>query len=146
MHKNYSSHIFQFPNAHHVGCHFHFTNSIYRQIQHLGLTTIYRDDEDVRSTARKLMALPLILLDKVDAAFDEIVKEAPKSTKPLIDYFNRFWMRKMKRPRSNMHDRKRPLTEIYRDRARLPYATRVHGIIRWETDSVYGDRTKVLSD
>jgi hypothetical protein len=45
-----------------------------------------------------------------------------------------------------VNDRLRRKTEIYRDRARLPYTTRVHGVIRWETDSVYGDRTKMLSD
>jgi hypothetical protein len=45
-----------------------------------------------------------------------------------------------------VNDCLRRKTEIYRDRARLPYTTRVHGVIRWETDSVYGDRTKVLSD
>ncbi len=32
------------------------------------------------------------------------------------------------------------------EHARLPYTTRAHGVIRWETDSVYGDRTKMLSD
>jgi len=45
-----------------------------------------------------------------------------------------------------VNDRLRRTTEIYRDRARLPYTTRVHGLIRRETDSVYGDRTKILSD
>jgi hypothetical protein len=52
-------------------------------------------------------------------------------------------------PRSNMHDRKRPFTkkngDIQRSRT-LPYMTRVHRVIRWETDFVYGDRTKILSD
>jgi hypothetical protein len=44
------------------------------------------------------------------------------------------------------NDRLQRTTEIYRDRARLPYTTRVNGLIRRETDSVYGDRTKILSD
>ncbi len=45
-----------------------------------------------------------------------------------------------------VNDLLRRTTEIYRDCARLPYTTRAHGVIQWETDSVYGDRTKMLSD
>jgi hypothetical protein len=82
--------------VHHIGCYFHFTNAIYRQIQHLHLTTIYRDDEKARSTARKLMALPLIPLDYIEDAFDIIANEAPDSMTSLVDYFDRYWITKVK--------------------------------------------------
>jgi hypothetical protein len=41
-----------------------------------------------------------------------------------------------------VNDRLRRKTEIYGDRTRLPYTMRVYGVIRWETDFVYGDRKK----
>jgi len=60
------------------------------------LTTVYRDDEDARSSARKLMALPLIPLNQIERGFEEISNNAPHSIRPLVDYFNRFWMTKVK--------------------------------------------------
>ena len=45
-----------------------------------------------------------------------------------------------------VNDRLRRKTEIYGGRAQLPYTMCVYGAIRWETDSVYGDRTKIRTD
>jgi hypothetical protein len=42
------------------------------------------------------MALPLIPLDHVQYAFDKIANEAPDSMKSLVDYFDEYWMIKMK--------------------------------------------------
>ena len=89
---------------HHIGCYFHFTQAIYRQIQHLHLTTIYRDDETARSTARKLMSLPLVPLDYVQDAFDIISAEAPDSMIPLVDYFDGYWITKVKWSLWNVSD------------------------------------------
>ncbi|CAF1465829.1 unnamed protein product [Adineta ricciae] len=86
----------EFPNVRHIGCHFHFTNSIIRQIQCLNLTTVYRNDEHARSTARQLMTLPFIPLDHTQYIFDKIVDAAPRVMKPLIDYFENYWIRKMR--------------------------------------------------
>ena len=61
--------FFQFPNARHTGCYFHFTQAIHRQIQTLGLSTAYRDDMDARSNARKRMALPLVPHNQIENAF-----------------------------------------------------------------------------
>ena len=83
------------PNSRHVGCNFHFVQSIYRQIQRLQLTNLYRDDDSARSTARKLMGLAHVPVESVERAFEQIASEAPESMEPLIDYFNRFWMTKV---------------------------------------------------
>jgi hypothetical protein len=78
-------------------CYFHFTNSIHRQIQHLHLSIIYRDDDDTPSSARKLMALPLIPFDQIECALQKkIENKALDSMEPLIDYFSRYWMTKVK--------------------------------------------------
>ncbi|CAF0856064.1 unnamed protein product [Rotaria sordida] len=94
----------EFPNAHHIGCYFHYTKSVYRQIQQLGLVTVYHDDEDARSSARKLMALPLIPLNQIERGFREISNNAPDSIRQLIDYFNRYWMTKVKWALWNVSD------------------------------------------
>ena len=77
---------------------------MYRQIQHLHLTTIYRDDEKARSTARKLMSLPLVPLYYVQDAFDIISTEAPESMAPLLDYFDGYWITKVKWSLWNVSD------------------------------------------
>ncbi len=84
-----------FPNARHIGCYFYYTQSIYKNIQRLGLSDIYRDEEDARLFARKLMALPLLPLAEVDVAFENIADECIDSMKPLLDYFQNFWMTKV---------------------------------------------------
>ncbi|CAF0940968.1 unnamed protein product [Didymodactylos carnosus] len=82
----------EFPQAHHSGCYFHFTQAIYRNIQTLGLTTAYRDDEDSRSACRKLMSLALIPLGDVKIAFEELQDDSPLTLRPLFNYFSRFWL------------------------------------------------------
>ncbi|CAF1311366.1 unnamed protein product [Adineta ricciae] len=87
----------EFPNARHVGCYFHFTNSIIKRIQCLNLTTMYRDDEHARNTVRHLMMLPLIPVNHIRYIFDKITETAPHVMKPLIDYFEGDWIRKLAR-------------------------------------------------
>jgi len=59
------------------------------------LSDIYRDKEDARLFARKLMALPLLPVAEVDVAFENIADECIDSMKPLLDYFQNFWMTKV---------------------------------------------------
>ncbi|CAF0790236.1 unnamed protein product [Adineta steineri] len=92
------------PNSRHIGCNFHFVNALYRQMQRLGLTTPYQDDESVRSTVRKLMGLSLVPFETIEPAFKLIASEAPSSTKPLIQYFNAYWMTKIKWTLWNVSD------------------------------------------
>ncbi|CAF0781770.1 unnamed protein product [Adineta steineri] len=54
-----------FPNARHIGCYFHYANSVYRQIQQLHLTTAYRDDQNVRN----FIALPLTSVNLIERSF-----------------------------------------------------------------------------
>ncbi|CAF1297611.1 unnamed protein product [Adineta steineri] len=86
----------EYPNVNHTGCYYHFTNALYRQIQHLGLTAAYRDDEHIRLCTRKLMVLPFVPVNYIQEAFDEVSRQAPDLMEPFVNYFERFWMRKMK--------------------------------------------------
>jgi hypothetical protein len=42
------------------------------------------------------MALALVPIEKVECGFQLISSEAPDSVKPLIKYYNRYWMAKVK--------------------------------------------------
>ncbi len=92
------------PNSRHVGCNFHFVNEIFRQMQKLQLTTLYYNDEAARSAVRKLMALALVPYEQIESAFEIIASEAPRSIKPLIKYFNGYWMTKVKWTLWNVSD------------------------------------------
>jgi hypothetical protein len=75
----FSLYILQFPMARHIGCYFHYTQSIHRKIQTLGLSTVYKDDERARSICHKLMALALLPLNKVESAFQSLAEDHPDS-------------------------------------------------------------------
>ena len=48
---------FEFPTSRLSGCYFHFTQSLWRRVQHVGLAADYRNDERLRKRVRKVMAL-----------------------------------------------------------------------------------------
>lgn len=50
----------------------------------------------MRSVVRKLMVLPFIPIDLIEQAFNDLSNQAPPSLKLLFDYFNGYWMRKVK--------------------------------------------------
>jgi MULE transposase domain len=55
----------EFPNTRIAGCYFHFTQSLWRHLQDLGLARAYRRDEQFRKFVRRVMAiafLPLIIV------------------------------------------------------------------------------------
>ena len=87
-----SLYFLKFPMGRHVGCFFHYTQSIHRKIQKLGLSTIYKDDEKARSICQQLMALALLPLDKVELAFQSLAANHPESLDDLFEYFETFWM------------------------------------------------------
>ncbi|CAF3867561.1 unnamed protein product [Rotaria sordida] len=82
----------QFHNSRHLGCYFHHTQSVYKKIQSLGLSSQYKNDEEVRSHARKLMAVPLLPLEKMNLAFEYLVDNHPACLDPLFNYYESFWM------------------------------------------------------
>ncbi|CAM4801162.1 unnamed protein product [Rotaria magnacalcarata] len=82
----------EFPQARHAGCYFHFTQALYRNIQKLGLSTAYRDTEAIRMICRKLMALPLLPLNDVKVALEDLKDDSPITLRDLFNYFENFWM------------------------------------------------------
>ncbi|KAL8586094.1 hypothetical protein ACOMHN_065438 [Nucella lapillus] len=84
-----------FPQSSLRGCFFHFSQSIWRKVQNLGLTTAYRDDPEVRDIVRLLAVLPIVPEDRLDEAWISIHAAAP-CNKPgvgdLLNYMVHTWM------------------------------------------------------
>ncbi|CAF4462608.1 unnamed protein product, partial [Didymodactylos carnosus] len=74
----------EFPQAVHSGCFFHYTQAIYRRIQILGLTVAYSQNGEIRICCRKLMALALLPLDKVEWAFHDLRTKPPAAVKQTL--------------------------------------------------------------
>jgi len=64
--------LLQFPNASHVGCHFHFGQALWRKVQDAGLATHYRDKPSIRSFVELCNALAFIPVDEVISKFDNL--------------------------------------------------------------------------
>ncbi|CAF3744495.1 unnamed protein product [Rotaria sordida] len=119
----------EFPNSQHVGCFFHYTQSIYRNFQQLGLSSQYAADDEIRNTCRKLMALALMPISLVLQAYDDLhgsVLESSSTTfdslKPLFSYFENQWIKNVDIQRWNvygLHMRTNNNAEGYHNRLNL---------------------------
>lgn len=83
-----------FPDAEVRGCFFHFTQCIWRQVQKLGLQSIYQTDTDLHKFVRRISALPLVPENLLDEVWIEIANQQPdtESATKLADYFTETWM------------------------------------------------------
>lgn len=83
----------------HSGCHFHFSQSIYKHIQNLRLAAAYSANDKIGSNCRKLMALTLMPLDKVETSFYDLRigldSRVKQELRQLILCFDQFWMSKI---------------------------------------------------
>ena len=80
-----------------IGCLFHFSQAVWRQVQNKGLATIYREDECFRLKVKKLIALAFVAVDDVTTAFDLIAAEFDDDADDLLEYFEKTWIGQPKR-------------------------------------------------
>lgn len=85
----------EFPYATHRGCYFHHTQAIFRQVQQLGLQQTYRDDENLRSDVRQLMALGFVPVGQIRVTFNMLRQRVEGRLGELFDYFENFWINNM---------------------------------------------------
>nr|XP_021003896.2 uncharacterized protein LOC107456493 [Parasteatoda tepidariorum] len=82
------------PSVKIKGCHFHYSQSIWRKVQELGLVSHYINTAEIRQFIRRLMAMPFVPLGQVDEAFfisvAEVTWTAPITD--LISYFTDTWL------------------------------------------------------
>jgi hypothetical protein len=81
-----------FPQTFHRGCHFHFCQAIYRQVQSLGLVQAYDSRPEIRLHIRKLMALAFLPVSSVRLTFATLSFQADPILAPLFQYFRHQWM------------------------------------------------------
>ncbi|XP_018496340.1 uncharacterized protein LOC108864695 [Galendromus occidentalis] len=88
-----------FPMAEIRGCNFHFTQALWRKVQHEGLSGLYGSDPALERYIKGVMALSLVPLHRLDDAWLEVEAESPgvgfvghEKLVRFKDYFIRTWM------------------------------------------------------
>ncbi len=82
--------------ARQVGCYFHFSNSVYRNIQKKGLLNLYKQNKHFKKWAKALMAVPLLRADDIVPTVEELLAQnldVPADQMPLIESFKRYYRR-----------------------------------------------------
>lgn len=60
------------------GCLFHFSQSIWRKVQYLGLVHDYNHIDEIKKTIRRISSLALVPMDQIDNCWTEIHAQAPQ--------------------------------------------------------------------
>lgn len=99
------------PHTQISGCSFHFSQSVWRKIQTIGLTSEYKENQDVARTVRRCAALVHIPPQHIDDAWLTIMEDAPKDNVKLsefLDYFVEQWLenRTITRNIWNVHEQR----------------------------------------
>lgn len=82
-----------FPSVKVQGCGFHFYQAIFRKIQELGLSNLYRTNRKIQHTCRKLMTLNLLPHRFIPEVFYSMKANSSRITRPLFDYFEKNWLK-----------------------------------------------------
>ena len=73
-------------------CFYHLTQSTWRQIQSLGHTNMYKEDNELRLFCGQLDALAFLPLWEVHKGIQYINQTMPEAAEPLVDYFDRTYV------------------------------------------------------
>ena len=88
----------QFPRALHSGCHFHFTQAVWRKVQDLGLVTFYTDPTktDIAEFIQLCMALAFVpevdIIRQFSNCINNLTQENSDVLKQFIAYFRDTWV------------------------------------------------------
>ncbi|XP_061165056.1 uncharacterized protein LOC133174030 [Saccostrea echinata] len=76
------------------GCHFHWSQAIWRKVQEVGLQVPYNEDRHIHKTVRCLLSLPFLPEAEVKDAFLYIQDQAQDDDRllSLLSYVNRNWV------------------------------------------------------
>lgn len=76
-----------FPDVEILGCFFHLTKNLKKEIKHLNLMGNYNNDADFALCCKMVMSLAFVPLNNLDEAIDELSNELPNSLQPLLQWF-----------------------------------------------------------
>ncbi|XP_006820186.1 uncharacterized protein LOC102808349 [Saccoglossus kowalevskii] len=81
-----------FPDVAIQGCSFHWTQAVWRKVQHLGLQVPYMENGPVHDYIRELMALPFLPEEHIKASFNILAEKATPGLQDLLDYIRSTWL------------------------------------------------------
>ncbi|CAF1023652.1 unnamed protein product [Rotaria sordida] len=82
----------KFPVSMHHGCYFQYCQSLYKQVQRLGLATAYLDDESTRLSCRSTMALALLPIELIEEAVKLLEDDSLPEMANFFKYFKYQWL------------------------------------------------------
>ena len=81
------------PDVNIRGCCFHWTQSVWRRIQSVGLQSNYMQDAAVHMLCKQLLALPFIPAEHIRPVFEKLQERAvTPDLQELTDYISMTWM------------------------------------------------------
>lgn len=91
----------EFPNSIIAGCFFHLGQSFWRRLQAEGLSAEYalKENTEMRTQFRSLIAIAFVPVDDVEAAFDELQETVESDLITVFDYVEDNYIRGRKRGR-----------------------------------------------
>jgi hypothetical protein len=81
-----------FPQSRHRGCHFHYCQAIYCNVQRLGLANAYETWQDICMQIRTLIAMAFLPLLTNCLTFATLEIQANPLLQPLFQYFCHEWL------------------------------------------------------
>lgn len=82
-----------FPDIPIHGCHFHWAQAVYRQVQSLGLGNRFRQERCIKKQIKRLLALPVLPWQHIEEAFTNIQQRTSDAAVcELMNYIKRSWI------------------------------------------------------
>lgn len=83
-----------FPTVELNGCHFHYTQCIWRKVQEVGMVTEYKNNDEIRLHIRMCAALAYLPLEDLDDGWLTIQESSPNNEKlqEFYDYYVEQWL------------------------------------------------------
>lgn len=87
---------YHLPGTRHLGCHFHFSQAVWRKVQEVGLVVAYKENEEVSTFVQKCIGLAFIPAHEVVGHFYEMERGLNSNVRSLlaifITYFRSTWL------------------------------------------------------
>ncbi|XP_048258592.1 uncharacterized protein LOC125384153 [Haliotis rufescens] len=76
------------------GCFFHYTQAVWKKVQHLEMVNQYRDNPDIHDHVRRAAALPLLPVNMVQQSWLDAMEDAPDTPQitSFKDYMVNTWV------------------------------------------------------
>jgi hypothetical protein len=84
----------QLPNAKHFGCHFHFSQAVWRKVQNLGLSTAYSDPNqpEISKFVQQMIAMAFIPIREVQEQIILCQNALHPTNRQLLNNFDLYFM------------------------------------------------------